>query len=251
MEKLIKSREAVTRTNCHHSQCYGFSKRGQQRCRLCVNKDSAAKPIKMCWRHVFKDGAPEPFHLNRRGLLPLGFDPKLMTDNTLWFADDALDTALKIFHVAYPRTKYRLGLFTQGGRHILYGQGPHEAEKKHYALVLLYAKHWFILIIEPKRAYILDSLGDYINKNAAARSFVGKIVHDYNNVLTDVLYDPPYDLLMQPNENDCGAYVILFLAHILRGQTNKIVNWAGKSSDTVRKAVVEMLITHNSQALII
>lgn len=227
--------------HCRISQCAGIAKTSLCRCQLCVGRDHEAN----CWRHI----KTEPYsRVNRRGQRIKGYDTRLETEANLWFADDAILTGLRIINVFRKNScRFNFGLITPTTEIVL----KHEkAQEGYYAFTILFAQHWFVLVIEPTRLYIYDSLKNYIKNNDKAIEFIAKIVIKYwrDDIKNLPDIEPsPEDLIQQTNFNDCGPFSLFYQVYIAQNKQESLVRNNIIPPTEIRTKIVQLLKEPNAE----
>lgn len=241
IDLILKRRSA-----CKHSQCFGFSKK-EARCQLCLNQARAASSRQpRCWRHE-NHASDRLNRFSRRGELVYGFDPLLMTESDRKFADDAIETALKIFLGKANARRIQIGWLSQVTSHML--EYTHAAPPLWKVFICNLDDHWFMLAQGRSAAdklFVFNSLRSFQVSERRIRRLRGMA---HSEDLSLVLID---DLPQQSNLHDCGAFAILFAYCLIYNKDipDEIEAPDEESaSSAVRHQVVLMLLTKVAETL--
>ena len=191
--KDIQSQYANRKSTCRKKQCDALNRK-QSRCRNCLGEKSVSK--KFCWIH--NKHAPQIF-FSRSGQVALGFDERLLEDETRWFADDTIISGLKLIAKSSSAELFFFvfsdNVFTQ-----MFKTSNTIADGS--VIIFLVGKHFICGLVGSRNELILyDTMVNYTRRNV---EFVSncKRYFGFDNVGFSE------NIQQQPNTYDCGPYAL-------------------------------------------
>lgn len=232
-----------TRPSCRHAQCFAFNKK-QTRCQMCLNVNRARESrTPRCHLHHGKPDKLNRFS-ERRGAFVYGFDPALLNSSRKKFADDAIQTALKVFAAKASERRIQIGWLSERTSYDIEYVNPRPA--RWYCYICNLDDHWFTILMQNRQEiYVFNSLAGGFNVSEERIRRLRGMSGFYGQAIQVT------ELPQQENELDCGAFAICYAYCYIYNQPlpAQAVTRDPRTSTPVRHAVVLFLLAKDPNFL--